>query len=64
MFVAFLVFTVILATFTLLPLWRHEAWWVRSLDFSRLQLFFLSLLLFLMELTLLDLSHFPHGVSS
>lgn len=56
MFVAFLIVTVILTTFTLLPLWRHEAWWVRSLDFPRLQLFVVSLLLLLIELVLLDLS--------
>ena len=24
---------------TLLPLWRFEAWWVRSLDFPRIQFF-------------------------
>jgi len=59
MFVAFLVGTVILTFFTLLPLWRHEAWWVRSLDFPRLQLSVISLLLLVLELVLLDLSHPP-----
>ncbi len=48
--------TTILVIFTLLPIWRFEAWWVRSLDFPRLQLFVISLLLFIMELVLLDLS--------
>jgi endonuclease/exonuclease/phosphatase (EEP) superfamily protein YafD len=37
-------------------MWRYESWWVRSLDFSRLQLFVISLLLLLMEVVLLDLS--------
>ncbi len=57
MFVVFLLATVILATLTLLLLWRYEAWWVRSMDFPRLQLFVSSLLLFLVESVLLDLSH-------
>ena len=56
-FVALLVATIILATLTLLPLWRHEAWWVRSLDFPRLQLFVSALILLLTESVLLDLSH-------
>jgi len=55
--VLFIAATVILVIFTLLPMWRYEAWWVRSLDFPRLQLFVISLLLLLMELVLLDLSH-------
>ena len=57
MFIAFLIATIFLATFTLLPIWRYEAWWVRSLDFPRLQLFVISMLLLLMETILLDLSH-------
>lgn len=48
--------TIILAIFTLLPLWRHDAWWVRSLDFPRLQLFYVSVLLVLVETVLLDFS--------
>ena len=48
-------FTAIIATFTLLPLWRHEAWWVRSLDFPRLQLLVISLLMILIETVVLDL---------
>ena len=54
----FLFVTIILTILTLLPIWRFEAWWVRSLDFPRLQLFVVSLLLLLMEAILLDLSHF------
>ena len=56
LFTVFIAATVILVMFTLLPMWRYEAWWVRSLDFPRLQLFVISLLLLLMELVLLDLS--------
>ena len=56
MYFVFLIVTVILSAFTLLPLWRHEAWWVRSLDFPRLQLLVVALLLLLMEFLLLDLS--------
>ena len=48
--------TIILVIFTLLPIWRFEAWWVRSLDFPRLQLFVISLLLLSMDLVMLDLS--------
>jgi endonuclease/exonuclease/phosphatase (EEP) superfamily protein YafD len=54
--ITFIILTVFIATLTLLPLWRHDAWWVRSLDFPRLQLFVISLLLLLMESALLDLS--------
>ena len=53
-FVAFLIATIILVAFTLLPLWRHEAWWVRSLDFPRLQLSVISLLLITAEMFFLD----------
>ena len=54
--ITFIISTVFIATLALLPLWRHEAWWVRSLDFPRLQLFVISLLLLSMELSFLDLS--------
>jgi len=53
---AFLIATIILVLFTLLPMWRYEAWWVRSLDFPRLQLLVISILLLLAEMILLDLS--------
>ena len=48
--------TGILVFVTLLSLWRHEAWWVRSFDFPRLQLFCISLLLLLVETLQLDFS--------
>jgi len=56
-FIALVAAAVILTILTLLPLWRHEAWWVRSLDFPRLQLSVILLLLLVLELLLLDLSH-------
>jgi hypothetical protein len=43
---------------TLVPMWRFEAWWVRALDFPRLQLLVVSLFLFALEAALLDLSNF------
>ncbi len=55
-FYTFLIATTVLVIFTSLPLSRHEAWWVRSLDFPRLQLFVISLILLLLELAMLDLS--------
>ena len=39
-----------------MPISRHEAWWIRCLDFPRLQLFLLILTVFVLELLLLDLS--------
>lgn len=36
---------VLLAVVTLLPIWRHEAWWVRGQDFPRLQYAALAALL-------------------
>lgn len=56
LFLTFLVLTLLVFTFTLLPLWRHEAWWVRIFDFPRMQFFLLSTILLLLELALLDLS--------
>jgi endonuclease/exonuclease/phosphatase (EEP) superfamily protein YafD len=55
-FTAFLIAIIILVLFTLLPIWRYEAWWVRSLDFPRLQLLTISILLLLTEMIVLDLS--------
>ena len=52
----FLFATLILVIFTVLPLWRAEFWWVRSLDFPRLQLLVISLLLLLMQTIILDLT--------
>ena len=48
--------TVLLLGFTLLPLWRCETWWVRSLDFPRYQLSIIAAVLILFDLTLLDFS--------
>ncbi len=56
MFTTFLIITVILAVLTVLPISRHEAWWIRGLDFPRLQLFLLILAVFFLELLFLDLS--------
>jgi endonuclease/exonuclease/phosphatase (EEP) superfamily protein YafD len=56
--ITFLVATIILALLTLLPLWRHESWWVRTLDFPRLQLLILSGLLLLLQTFFLDKSHY------
>jgi endonuclease/exonuclease/phosphatase (EEP) superfamily protein YafD len=41
---------------TLLPAWRYEAWWVRGMDFPRLQLAILLALLLAVQLLVLDLS--------
>ena len=56
MLITFLITTVILVVLTVLPISRHEAWWIRGLDFPRLQLFLLILAVFVLELLLLDLS--------
>lgn len=52
--VAFIVATLLLVVLTLMPLWRYEAWWVRSWDFPRLQLSVILLVLVALELVLLD----------
>ena len=39
---------------TLLPMWRHEAWWVRAWDFPRFQLSVVALLIIVLDLMLLD----------
>ncbi len=57
MFSMLLMGTVIISILSLLPLWRHEAWWVRSLDFPRLQLLVVSLALLFMDSVFLDLSY-------
>lgn len=51
--------TGVLALLTLLPLSRHEAWWVRVWDFPRLQLATLLALQLVACLTLLDLTQLP-----
>ena len=52
----FLSVTIILAVLTLLPLWSYPAWWVRGLDFPRLQLAIFSLLLLILGAFLLNLT--------
>ena len=56
MSVFFLIITAALAILTILPISRHEAWWIRGLDFPRLQLFLIALTVLALELLLLDLS--------
>jgi len=51
--------TVLLVIFTLLPMWRYEVWWVRSLDFPRFQLSVVLLIIIGLELVLLDFSLLP-----
>lgn len=55
MLLTFLIATVSLVALTLLPLLPSEVWWVRALDFPRLQLSILLLVLILLELLILDL---------
>ncbi|WP_345158369.1 endonuclease/exonuclease/phosphatase family protein [Pontibacter saemangeumensis] len=50
--------TLFLVFVTVLPLWRHEAWWVRGLDFPRLQFMVTALFILLADALLLDLSHY------
>jgi len=47
--------TLILLTFTLLPLWRHSHWLIRGLDFPRLQFAVLALWLLIAQLFFLDI---------
>lgn len=56
MHTALLIATLCFVALTLLPLSRHEAWWVRGWDFPRLQLSALLALLLVAELLVLDLS--------
>ncbi len=46
----------LLVVLTLLPLWKNPAWWVRGLDFPRLQLCALALALLLAQALLLSYS--------
>jgi endonuclease/exonuclease/phosphatase (EEP) superfamily protein YafD len=48
--------SVFLATLTLLPLWRFEAWWVRGLDFPRLQLAVMAAVIVVLQLLLANLT--------
>lgn len=49
--------TFILAVATLLPLWRHHHWFVRSMDFPRLQLTVFAVLLILIQSIWFDFSN-------
>lgn len=46
--------TLLIVVLTLLPLWRYEAWWVRGLDFPRLQLTVLASVIIVMQLLFTD----------
>ncbi len=50
--------TFTLVFMTLLPLWRHDAWWVRGLDFPRLQLMVVALLILILDTLVLDFSSY------
>ncbi|MAD77487.1 MAG: endonuclease [Rheinheimera sp.] len=50
--------SLLLALLTLLPLWRFEAWWVRGLDFPRLQLAVLAVVIVVLQLLFTDLTQF------
>lgn len=47
--------TAILVTFTLLPVWRNPHWFVRAMDFPRLQIALYAILLLLTLITQLDM---------
>ena len=52
--------TGLLVVLTLLPLWKNPAWWVRALDFPRLQLCVLAFVLLLAQASLLSYSEPLH----
>lgn len=54
MFIACLIATLLLAVMTALPISRSEIWWVRALDFPRLQLAAMALILLVIEAMTLD----------
>lgn len=54
MFIVCSIATLLLVAMTTIPLSRSEIWWVRALDFPRLQLAVFALVLLLTELMLLD----------
>jgi endonuclease/exonuclease/phosphatase (EEP) superfamily protein YafD len=53
-FIILAILTALLAVFTLLPLWKHDAWWVRGFDFPRLQFMVLALVLLIADIVFLD----------
>ncbi|MCU7553997.1 endonuclease/exonuclease/phosphatase family protein [Alteromonas sp. ASW11-19] len=54
--VTIIIATFILATVTLLPLWRNPHWVVRSMDFPRMQLAIAAALMILAQITFLNYS--------
>ncbi|MHA6248209.1 endonuclease/exonuclease/phosphatase family protein [Pontibacter sp. CAU 1760] len=46
--------TALLVLMTVLPLWRHDAWWVRGLDFPRLQFMVMALVILGIDIAVLD----------
>lgn len=56
MIIIFIITTAILATATILPIWRHESWRVRSFDFPRLQFSLIALMVLVAALLLLDIA--------
>ena len=56
MVIGFWLASLLLALLTLLPLWRFEAWWVRGLDFPRLQLAVLAVVIVVLQLLFTDLT--------
>ncbi|WP_206073083.1 endonuclease/exonuclease/phosphatase family protein [Pontibacter flavimaris] len=56
------VLTYVLAIVTLLPLWRHNAWWVRGFDFPRLQFMAFSFFMLVAEAIFLDFSRYSTWV--
>ncbi|RVU34883.1 endonuclease/exonuclease/phosphatase family protein [Hwanghaeella grinnelliae] len=61
MTIAIALLTVLFATLTLLPLWRHPHWLVRGLDFPRLQLAVAGALLLLAQVFLLPMGALKLG---
>ena len=52
----FAIATLISTAITVLPMWRHEAWWIRGLDFPRVQFMTVIGVILLLALWRLDLS--------
>jgi endonuclease/exonuclease/phosphatase (EEP) superfamily protein YafD len=52
-------FTALIVLMTVAPLSRSSRWWIRGLDFPRLQIAAAGLLLLVAQLAFLDLSDFP-----
>jgi endonuclease/exonuclease/phosphatase (EEP) superfamily protein YafD len=55
-FILFLLATIMIAIITLLPLSRREVWWIRGLDFPRVQFITLIVLTLVLACWLLDMS--------